>query len=186
MFCNDCGTSNPDAAKFCNQCGKSLLTVAPSSAWPSSANAPLSSTPVEPLPKPPQTAQARSATAINPLWPKIVDERSARFASGEGLLASLVAIGLTVEASHVLPSVAIWINVMLFAAIGIGCWFMMRAAPCFGLLLAFTNLLITMNASTEMSATKLAVALNGGMMLAYVNAIRGTFAYSRFVRRPNP
>src|SRR5437016_2739330 len=123
MFCNDCGTSNPATAKFCSQCGTLLLTAAPSSAGPPSAHAPLSTAPVEPPPNPPQAAAAPAA-AINPLWPQIVDEHSARFASGEGVLASMVAIGLTVEASHVLPSVAMWSNVALFAAIGVGCWFM--------------------------------------------------------------
>jgi hypothetical protein len=116
------------------------------------------------------------------LWPKIVNGHSARYAAGEGLLASLVAIGPTVEASHVLPSVAIWINVALFAAIGVGCFFMVRAAPCVGLLLTLSNLIITMNATMETSALQLAICANGAMMLAYVNAIRGTFAYPRFAR----
>src|SRR5438309_1964736 len=100
MFCNDCGANNPDTAKFCSQCGKPLLTAAPSSSGPSSANAPLSTAPVKPPPNSPQTAAAPSTAAINPLWPKIVDKHSARFASVEGLLASMVGIGLTVEASH--------------------------------------------------------------------------------------
>jgi hypothetical protein len=51
MFCNDCGASNPDSAKFCSQCGKPLLIVAPGSAGPSPATAPLSTAPVEPLPQ---------------------------------------------------------------------------------------------------------------------------------------
>jgi hypothetical protein len=29
MFCNECGAPNPDAAKFCNSCGRSLTNSAP-------------------------------------------------------------------------------------------------------------------------------------------------------------
>jgi hypothetical protein len=136
-----------------------------------------------PPPKRPQSATPPSIASINPLWPKIVDQQSAIYASaGEGLLASLVAIGVTLEASHVLPSIAIWINVVLFAGVGIGCWFMVRAAPCVGLLLALANVVLTLNAATEMDAAKVALGVNGLMLLAYINAIRGAFAYPRFAR----
>jgi hypothetical protein len=55
MFCNYCGTPNPDVAKFCQQCGKSLVNSRESSvaAPPASVAAPL----VDPLPFKPAVAE---------------------------------------------------------------------------------------------------------------------------------
>ena len=65
MFCNECGTQNPDTNRFCKNCGKPLPRRQPA-AQPAVPPAPAPAAPVAPLPLPVTAAAPAPAPGAAP------------------------------------------------------------------------------------------------------------------------
>lgn len=59
MFCNQCGTKNPDNVKFCNECGAKMLPASTASTIPTPVAVPKSAV----TPQPVTTSQDKTTSA---------------------------------------------------------------------------------------------------------------------------
>ena len=119
----------------------------------------------------------------NGLWPEIRDEDSARYAAKQGMVGALVVAGVTALVSFLgTMGFSLWslLDAAVFVAIGVGIWRMSRAAAVAGLVV-FLIERVQMAAAHPDQASK-GVVMGVIITIAFINGIRGTFAYHRFTR----
>jgi len=169
-----CGILNSDHSARCTTCGtpKGLARTSPSVHTPSGGTR---ATATYPKPK-------KSATDW--IWPKVTDLELAKEASRQGFWAAIVVSAVT-SALAVLGHLGfqilgfnLWalIDAALFAIIASGIYRMSRTAAVAGLglyLIEKIHLALTHGAQAPV-ATLI-------FTLMFINSIRGTFAYRRFI-----
>lgn len=85
-FCSQCGTSNPDGARFCQSCGKPMPSTSPSAGAPGTPGAPPSPPPAQSY-TPPPTQPGYGPGAYPPAaQPAPVRRKNPRTAAAWGLL----------------------------------------------------------------------------------------------------
>jgi hypothetical protein len=118
------------------------------------------------------------------LWPKIADVRSARSVAHRAASWAFILAGLTavfaVFALLGMPMVEgtdgwILLDSALVAAVATGIWRMSRAAAVFGLVVMVGEYVLTPRRDVGMGYLIATILVT----LAFVNAIRATFAYHR-------
>ncbi|HEV8485393.1 MAG TPA: hypothetical protein VGV87_17755 [Blastocatellia bacterium] len=123
-------------------------------------------------------------------WPEIRDLESARKAAIQGFAAAIlnVVIGLAFAAWAAFKAVffglnaaALLIAAVIFGAIAIGIWRLSQVAAVAGLVLFLPEViwwLLNDHSVTDIVRTLISAIVFG---LLFVNGIRGTFAYRRFM-----
>jgi hypothetical protein len=118
------------------------------------------------------------------LWPSITDEESARKAAKQGVIAAgfvavITALFATISmAGTTVMNISAWayIDAVIFAAIAFGIYKMSRTAAVLGLLLYLLEKLMMLSSIRPAS-----IFLIGILIIAFVNSVRGTFAYHRII-----
>ncbi|MDQ6894406.1 MAG: zinc ribbon domain-containing protein [Acidobacteriota bacterium] len=179
MYCNRCGTHNPDDAQFCSKCGSALAAAGAA---------------VTPAPKPtPHSPPAHTATppaAIRPAgdgssgFPPptiksgpILDRASARAHIMAGFVAAILGVILSLIVAATVGSVMVG-SAVIYAVIAFGLWRSSRIAAVAGLLLSISNIVgmitVTKGAPTQWISFGLIL-----LIVAYWSALRGANAEHR-------
>ncbi|HEY6148095.1 MAG TPA: zinc ribbon domain-containing protein [Thermoanaerobaculia bacterium] len=175
MYCNRCGTHNPDDAHFCSKCGAAVKAGA---APPPAATPPAA-------PHAPAAHGAVHAAPVNPkgfVFPTlsmgdILDRESARAHTMAGFVAAILGVLFSLFAAKMFGSVMIGMAA-LYAVIAFGLWRSSRTAAILGLLVAIGNAIATV-VMTNGAAPKVMLIVVVLFVIAYWNAARGTFAEHR-------
>ena len=117
-------------------------------------------------------------------WPKITDARSARYVAHRAAWFAIVVAGFTAIVAGLdlfgipmIPGIDAWafLDVALLGAVAAGIWRMSRVAAVAGLVVEVAEHIFTPNREVGMAYLILTVLV----VLAFVNALRATFAYHR-------
>ncbi len=125
----------------------------------------------------------------NNFWPEINSLETAKTAAHQGVWAAvlvaifntiLILISITMETANTAP-ISAWgfIDVGIFVAIAIGIYKLSRIAAVIGLSLYLIGRIVLMISVGGNVASALAILF----ILAFMNSVRGTFAYHRLRRQ---
>lgn len=125
----------------------------------------------------------------SPFWPEITDVRSASGLARQGTWAALFVCGGSIvlgllplldEPRRTGPDSVTVVSGLVFGVIAIGIWLRLRTAAVLGLLLFTAGSAITALSRVGPWNPLLAFFL----FLSFVNSVRGTFAWRRYLRQP--
>lgn len=134
--------------------------------------------------------QSNSAISDNKWFPEINSVATARRAARQGMIASLFVAGVTTafaiaSTQNVLPSEMdevfnpmLFVDALLYGAIAWGIQRMSRIAAIAGLTLYLLSRILLQ--ASGVPTNLLGLALATLISVAFINAIRGTFAFHRF------
>jgi hypothetical protein len=181
MYCNRCGAHNPDDAHFCAKCGAAVKAETPSApaAAPHISAAAGSSPPKpsigDPGARPPAEVKGFVFPTIS--TSEILDRQAARAHTMAGFIAAILGILFSLFAAKTMGTLLFGVAA-LYAVIAYGLWRSSRVAAVVGLVLSISNAIATV-VLTNGTASKFMLLIVVLFVIAYWNAVRGTFAEHR-------
>jgi len=186
MYCNRCGAHNPDDAHFCAKCGAAVKaeTASAPAATPPAPHVPAAHTAAS-TPATPSVGHRAAPAPVDPkgfVFPTmsmsdILDRQAARAHTMAGFVAAILGVVFSLFAAKAFGSFLLGMAA-LYAVIAFGLWKSSRVAAIVGLVVSISNAIATV-VLTSGTAPKLMLLVVVLFVIAYWNAVRGTFAEHR-------